>query len=161
MWPPTLTACECEQSGWCARHRCTKTPHWHLLCRRQEAYFQLWEHGQGPCLEAAPQTAPSPNGTAEAETVAVEGPGVFRRALNFGQAVARHAVDGAVNVDDSVYEQRLAVCQDCSLCEQSRMVCSHPNCGCYLSVKARWQSESCPLGKWTNTESQINPISPE
>lgn len=151
MWPPTLTACECEQSGWCPRHQCTKTAHWHLLCRRQEAYFQMWEQGQGPCLEGIGQ--PPPTEVADAEIASHDGPGILRRAWNFGQAAVRHATDGGVKVDDAVYEQRLGICRACQLCDQSRMVCTHPNCGCFLTVKAHWRSENCPLGMWTNSES--------
>jgi hypothetical protein len=153
MWPPTLTACECEQAGWCERHQCQKTPEWHLLCRRQETYFQLWEHGQGPCLNRFLRDQQSPaEGAAEvldAEQAAdPEGPGLLRRAWNFGQAVVRHAADGAAKVSDAVYEERLGICRQCELCNLDRMVCSHPACGCFLTIKAGWNSEKCPLDKW-------------
>lgn len=153
MWPPTLTACECEQPGWCARHQCTKTAQWHLLCRRQEAYFQMWERGEGPCLDGfAHQDHQQPAEAADTEATSANGPGVFRRGWNFGRALVRHAVDGAAKVEDAIYEQRLAICRECPLCDPNRMVCSHPNCGCFLTVKARWQSEACPLEKWTTPE---------
>lgn len=50
MWPPTLTACECPQPGWCERHQCQKTPEWHFLCRRISAEYDRWERGDGPCV---------------------------------------------------------------------------------------------------------------
>ena len=43
-----VTACECEQPGWCPRHKCTKTRHWHQLCRSMPDYFRVWEEGRGP-----------------------------------------------------------------------------------------------------------------
>ena len=43
-----MNKCECEQSGWCERHQCEKTPHLHKLCRMREDYFRLWERGRGP-----------------------------------------------------------------------------------------------------------------
>jgi hypothetical protein len=43
-----MTACGCEQPGWCERHQCTKTEHLHSLCRRRPDYFRLWEQGRGP-----------------------------------------------------------------------------------------------------------------
>ncbi|MFQ5732191.1 MAG: hypothetical protein ACE5KM_09570 [Planctomycetaceae bacterium] len=41
-------ACECRQPGWCERHQCYKTEHWHRLCQTRQGYFQLWEAGRGP-----------------------------------------------------------------------------------------------------------------
>jgi hypothetical protein len=43
-----LTLCECAAAGYCPRHRCVKTPHWHQLCQRRADYFQLWEESHGP-----------------------------------------------------------------------------------------------------------------
>lgn len=43
-----MTDCRCEQPGWCERHQCQKTVHWHKLCRTRAEYFRLWEQGLGP-----------------------------------------------------------------------------------------------------------------
>jgi hypothetical protein len=43
-----VTACECVEPGWCARHRCHKSRFWFQVCRRQPEMFALWERGQGP-----------------------------------------------------------------------------------------------------------------
>lgn len=43
-----MSKCECLQPGWCERHRCHKTVHWHDLCRTRSDYFALWERGNGP-----------------------------------------------------------------------------------------------------------------
>ena len=43
-----VTACECTESGWCARHGCHKSWFWFQVCRRQPEMFALWERGQGP-----------------------------------------------------------------------------------------------------------------
>ena len=51
-----LTACSCKSAGFCDRHQCLKTEHWHNLCRTRADYFQAWEEGKGPCV---PQTPPS------------------------------------------------------------------------------------------------------
>ena len=40
--------CTCSQAGWCERHQCHKTAHWHRLCRTRPQYFRLWEQGRGP-----------------------------------------------------------------------------------------------------------------
>jgi len=42
------TDCTCERPGWCQRHQCVKTEHWHTLCRTRAGYFRLWEQGRGP-----------------------------------------------------------------------------------------------------------------
>lgn len=40
--------CVCEQPGWCERHQCHKTPHWHRLCQTRPDYYAMWEAGRGP-----------------------------------------------------------------------------------------------------------------
>lgn len=160
MWPPTITPCECQQPGWCERHQCWKPSVWHLLCRRQQRYFDAWERGTGPRLEG---DAHPVLGNVETITETVEPisdssePNLLQKAWNFGKAVVRHTADGARQVDDAVYEGRLTVCRACSSCDIERMVCRDPSCGCYLTVKARWQSENCPLQKWPAVPSVTPP----
>ena len=43
-----LTSCECEAAGFCQRHGCNKTDHFHKLCRTRPDYFALYEEGRGP-----------------------------------------------------------------------------------------------------------------
>jgi hypothetical protein len=45
------TPCECTEPGFCRRHKCEKTTHWHILCQTRPDYFQLWEDQQGPGQE--------------------------------------------------------------------------------------------------------------
>lgn len=152
MWPPTVTPCVCEQPGWCERHRCFKTWPLHLLCRRQMAYYEAWEAGQGPCVETMEEPAEPSSETIIGE--AAQGPGWGRRMVNFGRAVLRHAGDGLQAVDDAVYEQRLAICRECPMCDQAKMVCHDQSCGCFLNLKARWASEDCPQKKWPQPDSE-------
>jgi hypothetical protein len=146
MWPPTLTDCECEQAGWCERHQCLKAPHFHLLCRRQEKYFQLYEQGRGPCLPVADE--------AQASEAANTDPGLLRKSANFGKALVRHIANGGKHVSEEVFEARKSVCLSCSSCDQERMVCREPDCGCDIEKKARWASEDCPLGKWPSQDAE-------
>jgi hypothetical protein len=44
--------CECQNSGWCPRHRINKTEHLHNLCKTDEEYFDIWETGMGPLQDS-------------------------------------------------------------------------------------------------------------
>jgi hypothetical protein len=55
-----LTGCSCDGAGFCARHQCTKTEHYHSLCKRDPRYFALWESGRGPCLPSPGIDSPVP-----------------------------------------------------------------------------------------------------
>jgi hypothetical protein len=46
-----ITECECSSAGFCTRHKCEKTEHFHKLCKSRPDYFALWESGKGPCLD--------------------------------------------------------------------------------------------------------------
>jgi hypothetical protein len=73
-------------------------------------------------------------------------PGAIKRASNFAHAVAKHARDGFVDVSTEEYIKRIETCNSCEL--QKDGVCNHEDCGCILSRKAWWRSESCPIDKW-------------
>lgn len=42
-----VTDCECEEAGWCERHKCHKSEWLYANCRRNENSFALWEQGRG------------------------------------------------------------------------------------------------------------------
>ena len=73
-----------------------------------------------------------------------DGPGLVRKAANFGKAVVRHAADGGKHVSDGLYLARLAVCADCPSFDPAKTAYRQRSCGCRLAVKARWRSEDCP-----------------
>lgn len=60
-------------------------------------------------------------------------------------AIAKHVSDGMAKTSDIDYKNRLAVCEFCPYRSKS-WVCE--KCECYLTVKAGWRSENCPLGLW-------------
>ena len=48
-----LTPCQCsfaegQDTIFCDRHQCSKTKHLHSLCQKRQAYFDMWEKGEGP-----------------------------------------------------------------------------------------------------------------
>tara|TARA_Y100000310_G_scaffold302473_1_gene339840 strand:- start:197 stop:628 length:432 start_codon:yes stop_codon:yes gene_type:complete len=67
-------------------------------------------------------------------------------ALNFIKAVSRHIVDGGRKVSKKIFKKRLEECDKCVFHKKNR--CSHMQCGCVLTKKARWKSEDCPIGRW-------------
>lgn len=81
-----------------------------------------------------------------------QGPGLLKRAANYGKAVVRHVADGSKHVGDDVYLARLTICVDCPSFEPEQTRCKERSCGCRLTKKARWRSESCPLSKWPAPE---------
>lgn len=66
---------------------------------------------------------------------------------NFIKAVTTHAMDGFLNVDKETEQARLSICKKCEhYINPDNPVCNI--CKCYLNVKTRWASESCPIKKW-------------
>lgn len=129
------TGCTCPAAGWCERHQCRKSERWWQICRTRPGYFRLWEVDMGPGQQNA-------DGDQQQE------PGLLTKAWNLTKAIARHAVDGGTKVSEQTYSERLAICRGCASCDVPRMVCTEPECGCQLYVKARWRSEHCPKGNW-------------
>jgi hypothetical protein len=123
-----VTACQCIAAGWCDRHQCRKNDDQVKLCQTHPDQFALWEQGAGPGQ--------------------VPEPSLLRKGMNFGKAIVRHLADGGKSVGDAEYAARLATCRECDACDQARMVCRDRGCGCFLAVKARWESETCPRQKW-------------
>ena len=74
-------------------------------------------------------------------------PSSVRLAKNFGRAIINHIKDGLTKVSLQLYQKRLNTCNNCEeFYHEGR--CLHPDCGCFLSKKAWWASENCPIGKW-------------
>jgi len=78
-------------------------------------------------------------------------PSLAQQILNFGAAVARYTKSGFQNVSEDAYDQRIQACSGCSsLTSEAR--CTH--CGCWVSEKALWSTETCPEGKWEAVSAQ-------
>lgn len=73
-------------------------------------------------------------------------PSILRKVAKLTGAVVRHIADGATEVPAEEREKRMAICAGCDQFDAARTVCQ--SCGCGLTLKARWRSENCPLGKW-------------
>lgn len=77
----------------------------------------------------------------------------WRLVYNFVKAVIRDLFNKRKRVTAYIYIDRLNICALCVYRAGDR--CTHINCGCYLSKKAWWASEKCPIEKWK--QAQIQP----
>ena len=77
-----------------------------------------------------------------------ETPSLLTRGKNLGKAVVEHVKNKCEFVEIVVYEARIDICNTCDM--RNGRICTHPSCGCYLDEKCWWESEKCPLGKWSN-----------
>lgn len=59
-----------------------------------------------------------------------------------GEIAAR--MGGAAPVDAEEINRRLAICKGCQFFRNNRCA----KCGCFLQLKARTRSGTCPAGKW-------------
>lgn len=65
---------------------------------------------------------------------------------NLINSIVKHADNKGQTVPQDIYNQRLTTCRKCHLYDAKKGKCK--DCGCYLSIKASWASEKCPLNKW-------------
>ena len=80
----------------------------------------------------------------------VKGPGIVKLAGNFAKAVANHLKDGGRKVSQEELQERLEQCNNCQFLVKNR--CRHMKCGCFITKKAKWRSEKCPIGRWPPLE---------
>lgn len=73
-----------------------------------------------------------------------EPPGLVRKAVNLGRAVAEHVAAGLPRADDDTARRRLEVCSGCVQYDGS----SCRICGCNMAAKVRMLEQRCPLGLW-------------
>ena len=71
---------------------------------------------------------------------------IFNLAGRLGKATFNHAKDGFKKVSDDVFKERMDICRGCEHFNAESERCN--NCGCFLNIKATWNSEKCPLSKW-------------
>lgn len=90
--------------------------------------------------------APKPPELIEKKTSKVVMPSIIQQASNFGTAIFKAATTGFATVDNETQEKRLEICRGCEffLAKESR--CS--KCGCFMQLKSKLESGSCPEGKW-------------
>ena len=75
---------------------------------------------------------------------------IVKLAGNFIKAVTNHVKDGGRKVSQEELQERLEQCNNCQFLVKNR--CRHMKCGCFITKKAKWRSESCPIGRWPKLE---------
>ena len=77
-------------------------------------------------------------------------PSLFQQGKNlaeFSFELVKHALtSGALQVSDEVQQQRMEICRSCEEYDESQVRCM--KCGCFLEPKTRFALDSCPSGKW-------------
>lgn len=73
-------------------------------------------------------------------------PNLMIKAYNLLKASYKHAKNGFETTDAGTYYDRVHICSRCDDYDDSD--CSCTVCGCPISDKASWSSETCPKNKW-------------
>jgi hypothetical protein len=120
----SIIPCECPLAGWCERHKLNKNEYLHKICKESDGHRANLDK------------------LANKEEL----PSLLRRAANFVQATAQHVVTGMKNADDTLYKERISICEKCPLFDTQHRRCKE--CGCFMDIKARWLEQKCPQDKW-------------
>lgn len=79
-----------------------------------------------------------------------EYPGVGQQAKNLFGSVSNFIKSGMHIAEESIYQKRLEVCNNCEWFDHEAERCR--KCGCFVKIKARLMSDKCPLNKWDQPE---------
>ena len=148
------TSCECPMAGYCSRHGVTKSAHLHKLCQNHIGYFNMWEECRGPkqnpndCSKHAETSTSNfvPEVLVAEPAEEVKLPSTMEMAKNFVKSAAKHVQSGMKNVTEEKQAERLKICSECPFIVENGSRCG--KCGCFLQVKTKWESSTCPIGKW-------------
>ena len=75
-----------------------------------------------------------------------EYPSIFKMISNFSKELGTYIAQGAPNVTEEDYKERLETCLTCPSLKRDAMRCL--TCGCKLEKKAKWKTADCPENKW-------------
>jgi len=71
---------------------------------------------------------------------------VFQMVKNFAKETVEYAKQGAPNVNESDYQDRLNTCNSCEHLRAKEGRCGL--CGCVVEHKAKWATSKCPDDRW-------------
>lgn len=75
-------------------------------------------------------------------------PPLIDQAIEYGKALFKYKVAGSPNVDNNEQLKRLNLCYQCEFLYEHRCT----KCGCPVTEKTLWATESCPINKWNETQ---------
>ena len=76
------------------------------------------------------------------EKSSTEAPTIFQMLRSFTSELTTYVKNGAPNVSEENYTNRLKACQSCEHLNKKLMRCKL--CGCLIQHKAKWKTTSCP-----------------
>lgn len=79
-------------------------------------------------------------------------PTVIQQTKNFITSSVKHITTGMKTVPEEVKKERLDICNSCEHYKDNRCA----QCGCFMSIKAEWAEQQCPLKKWLKYEKDNN-----
>ena len=104
----------------------------------QEAYLKTLQ-------EMSAEVEASPNIEQGCDRKEDHLPSKLRQAKNLLTATVEHVAHGMKSVSDEEYARRLGICDECpELLKGRRCV----KCGCFMEVKAKWETSNCSINKW-------------
>lgn len=76
---------------------------------------------------------------------------IFRMLNDFKKELVEYAKQGAPNVDENAYKNRLHTCNKCPHLKNAYR-CGL--CGCVVEEKAKWATADCPDNRWEKHEGE-------
>jgi hypothetical protein len=76
-----------------------------------------------------------------------QAPSIIKKGVNFIKSTVNHIANKMKKVSQKETDRRIDICKGCEFFTDGE----HPSCskcGCYMNIKARWESEHCPIDKW-------------
>ena len=88
-------------------------------------------------------------------------PNMFQMIRSFSKDLGKYIKEGAPNVTEEQYADRLEICSMCPHFIEKTMRCGV--CGCLMEHKAKWQTAVCPddPARWDSVVPVIAPIKKE
>lgn len=159
------TGCSCANPGFCERHNMNKNPHFFHLCQTNERYFKLWDQCRGPgqeftnCAKTSeervevelpvskpPCQACQKQAQQTQEELKENLPSITQQGVSVLKEGFKHLITGAKKTQEELFNERMEICRACPFFIQDQERCG--KCGCFLKVKAKWESSHCPIGNW-------------
>ena len=79
-------------------------------------------------------------------------PPLMEQAANFGHSMVNFAASGFKTTGKGDYDRRLSICHACPANMFNGGRCM--DCGCVVALKAKVETEKCPLGFWDKEKNE-------